>query len=414
MRFLLRNWHLKLSAILLATILYTGFVFSGTFSVATIVVPASTVNQPERSFLLSGDLGTVRVEYRIISDGLSGVLAEAFVATVDLSEYDMERAPVPQVLPIEVTALTDGIDIISVEPSTVRVQLDRLQERTVPVEVDPGTVPQGLALGNPELSAEEVEVRGPSSVVAQVDRVVARIRIDPSGIDFDEPVGLVAVDIQGQPIGAGEIDIVPEVISVQVDVEQVETTQTVPIRLQIEGAPAPGFAIEALSIEPATVTLRGLPEVLAEIDDVLTAPINLDASSADETFEVELVLPDGSRLVDDEPAVVTVSVTISPLISSRTFIVGVVCQGSGANACLPSLEQLTVTLSGPGSALSALSASNLTPILNVSGLGPGTYSVAPVLAGVPDGVDLLAITPSAVSVTIRAPATPEPSPASAP
>ncbi|HUH16960.1 MAG TPA: CdaR family protein [Methylomirabilota bacterium] len=414
MRFLLRNWHLKVSAILLATILYTGFVFSGSFSVATIEVRASTVNQPERSFLLSGDLGTVRVEYRTISDRLSGVLAEAFVATVDLSEYDMERAPAPQVLPVDVTALTDGIDIISVEPSTVRVQLDRLQERTVPVEVDPGSVPQGLALGDPELSAEEVEVRGPSSVVAQVDRAVARIRIDPSGIDFDEPVALVAVDIQGQPIGAGEIDVVPAVISVQVDVEQVETTQTIPVRPQFEGAPAPGFGIQALRIEPATVTLRGLPEVLAQLDDVLTAPINLDATSADESFEVELVLPDGSRLVDDEQSVVIVSVTITPLVASRTFVVGVVCQGSGANACIPSLEQLTVTLSGPGSALSALSASALTPILNVSGLGPGTHSVAPVLVGLPDGVDLLAITPSAVSVTIRAPATPEPSPTPAP
>ena len=37
MGFLLRNWHLKLSAVLLATVLYTGIVFSGAFDEATIL-----------------------------------------------------------------------------------------------------------------------------------------------------------------------------------------------------------------------------------------------------------------------------------------------------------------------------------------------------------------------------------------
>ena len=48
-RFLLRNWHLKLSAVLLATVLYTGLVFSGSFSDDTIELPVRQPGQPDGS-----------------------------------------------------------------------------------------------------------------------------------------------------------------------------------------------------------------------------------------------------------------------------------------------------------------------------------------------------------------------------
>ena len=68
------------------------------------------------------------------------------------------------------------------------VAIDRVEERTVPVEVDTGEVPEGLAIDEPVVSAEEVTVRGPASVVGSVDRAVARVRIDASGIDVNLPV----------------------------------------------------------------------------------------------------------------------------------------------------------------------------------------------------------------------------------
>lgn len=412
MRVLLRNWHLKLSAVLLATVLYTGLVFSGQFSESSVDVRVDDVNQPNSSQVLSSDLGTVSVRYRT-SNALSATIdAQAFVATVDLSAYDMERAPEPQVLDIVVSALPDGIEILSTDPSTVRVAIDRVETRSVPVEVDPGTIPDGLEIDDPVLSQDEVQVRGAASVVGQIDRALARIRIDASEIDFNQPVDLVAVDVAGQEVGAGLVDIEPETISVQVDVRPIETTQTVPVRPDISGTPAPGFALESLSIEPSLVTLRGLPAVLAEINEVLTEPLSIDGISADQEFEAEMVLPDGTRLADGSDAsTVTVTAGIGPSVSSRTFVVGVVCQGAGENSCLPSLDQLTVTLSGPGDTLAGLSASDLTPTLDATGLAPGTHDLGPSIGGLPEGVELLGITPGTVSVTIRAPATPEPTPA---
>lgn len=411
MRFLLRNWHLKLAAVLVATILYTGLVFSGTLSEQTIQVPITTVNQPPDSYNLSGDLGFVEVRYRTDDDAPTPG-ADAFVARVDLSQYDMADAPEPQLLDVEVSAA--GIEVLEPwTPATVRVELDRVETRSVPVEVDPGEIPDGLEIGEPELSERDaqVEVRGPASEIGRVQRAVARIAIDPSGIDFDQPVTLLPVDIEGQPVGLGRVELSPESISVRVDVEAVETTKTVPVQTAIIGTPAPGYALEALSVDPSTVTLRGLPEALTEITEVLTEPLDIGGESQTQTFEAALVLPEGTRLASAtaEP-VVTVEATIVASVGSRSFVVGVVCQGAGVNGCQPTIQQLTLTLAGPSAVLSGLEAADLTPVVDVTGLAPGLYTITPIIPDFPNGVELLQLAPATVSVRIVAPAAPTPAP----
>ncbi len=415
MRILLRNWHLKLSAILLATILYTGLVFSGSFADADLQVPVEPLNASRDTYLLTGDLGFVQVRYRTTNELVRTVPADAFRARVDLSEYDLDQAPDPQQLEVAVTTDVQGIQVLSWEPRTIRVEMDRIQERTVPVAVDTGEIPAGLEIGDPVVSEDEVTVRGPASLIEQVDRAVAFISISASGIDFNEPVMLRAVDIRGQPITTGPIEIEPETVSVQVDVEELETSRTVAVVVQLSGAPAPGFALDAFGVEPTAVVLVGTADALAGVTTVETEPLSIEGASSDQSFEARLVLPEGTRVegADEEPTV-TVTVTIVPSVSSRTFVLGVVCQGAGQNACLPGFEQISVTLSGPGDILNSLTASQITPVLDVSGLGPGSHNVSVTIGGLPDGVDLDAVSPTSVPVVIQAPAVPTPTPAPTP
>ncbi len=414
MGIILRNWHLKLSALLLATVLYTGLVFSGSFTDSSVQVRVEQFNVARDVFVLSAEPGVVEVQYRVANEQAGGVTAEDFVVAVDIGAYDLERAPEPQELPLEVRALKDGLEDLSTVPETVRVVVDRVEVRSVPVEVDRGTIPDGLEIDEPVLSDETVEVRGPAAVVRQVDRAVAFVDIPASGININEPVPLTLVDIGGQPVGAGQLEVDPEVVSVQIEVRAVETETTVAVRPNIEaGTPAPGFALEAVGVEPAYVTIIGLPEVLGAITSVTTEPITIDGLAADETFEVGLQLPDDVSLADNEPTTVTVTATIGPSVSSRTFVVGVLCTGSGDNACLPRIDEIAITLSGSGEALSALTAGDLTPTVDASGLDPGNHELTPVVSDLPEGVELVGVSPGTVPVTITAPE-PPPTPAPTP
>lgn len=408
MRLLLRNWPLKLSSVLLATVLYTGLVFSGSFSDADVQLTIGISGQPSNTAVLSGTPGAVDVTYRAPNDVAGTLSGDSFRATVDLSDYDMDRSPEPQVLPVEVVALVEEVEIVRREPATVTVEIDRLVEKRVPVVVDSGDVPDSLEIGEPITSDDEVNVRGASTLVDRVDRAVARVLIDASGIRVERTVALEPVDIDGQPVMNVQVE--PETVTVEIDVQAVESNRTVPVRPQIVGTPSPGFALASISVEPSTVTVRGLPDVLTDIEEILTEPISLDGLSEDQELELALILPDDTRLVEPDEETVAVSIVIDPSVSSRTFVVGVICEGAGENACLPGIEQVAVTVSGPGSAFAQLSAADVTPILDASGLDPGSYALTPSIAGLPDGVVLDGISPGSVPVTIVAPETPEPTP----
>lgn len=407
MAWLFRNWALKLGAVALATVLYTGLVFSGSFSEKTFPgVPVTTLDQPAGTFVLSQQLGTVDIRYRIAIDPTVRVTSDSFAVTIDLAGYDMSKAPQVQALPIRVTTVSEGVTVLSYSPRTVSVALDRLDEAQVRVAVDSGDVPEGLEIATPQLSIQTVTASGPESLVHRVDRALATVRIDQSGIDCCGQVDLVPVDIDGRRVESVELN--PSTVRVEIDVSTVETSRTVPIRPLLTGSPAAGFEVGTVSSDPSVVTLRGAPDVLAAIAEVVTEPIDLAGSKAPLRPTVALVLPPGARLADPADSETTVAVLIRETIATRTLILGVVCFGEPpGSACLPKIGQVAVTVSGTVSALDALVPANLSPVLDVTGLGPGDHVVQLTLT-LPAGVTRVSISPLSVTVTIVPPATPAP------
>ena len=409
MGWLTRNWHLKLAAIGLATVLYTGFVYSGSFTEQPFPgLQIEAINQPDGSFPLTQSLGQVNVQYRLSTNARERVTDQSFSVTVDLAGYDMDQAPQPQSLPVRVVSLQDGVDILSFRPTSVPVALDRLAQRAVRVEVDTGDVPEGLAIGTPRISHEEVTASGPQSQLGRVDLAVARVQIFESGIDVRQPqVTLVPIDIDGRQVESVELD--PATVTVEIDVRTVETSKTVPILPNLTGGPADGFEVGAVRVEPSVVTIFGLPDALQDVVSVSTEPLGLGGASDNLSLEGVLVLPRGTRLASDAETPV-INVAIVPAQGTRTYLVGVSCEGApDGSACLPQQSQLAVVLQGPVTVLNGLDASDLTPTLDASGLAPGQHQLTATFA-LPDGVELVSVSPGTVPVVIQPPSTPAPSP----
>src|SRR5512143_2694406 len=132
MGWILRNWELKLGALGLATVLYTGLVFSGSFTDSQIAgVTITRINQPNGAYVLTQELPTVEVSYRRSNQATSPITPETFPATVDLSKYDMQRSGQPQSLPVQVQSTAEGVTVQSFSPTQVNVILDQLDQSTV-------------------------------------------------------------------------------------------------------------------------------------------------------------------------------------------------------------------------------------------------------------------------------------------
>ena len=409
MGWLTRNWHLKLAALGLATILYTGFVYSGSFTDEVFPgLPVEAINQPSGAYPLTQQLGTVDVQYRLAADAPERVTADSFAVTVDLAEYDMERSPELQSLEVHVTSLQQGVEVLGFVPTTVAVALDQLAQRQVRVEIETGDVPEGLAISAPRTSHDEVIASGPESQLGRVDHAVARVQIFESGIDVREPqVPLVPVDVDGREVESVELE--PATIQVEIDVRAVETSKTVPIRPVLTGNPADGFQVNTVTVEPAVVTIFGPPDAVEAITEVTTEPLAVGGANANLELEAVLELPQGTRTAEDAAAPV-VTIVIRPSIVTRSYLVGVVCEGAPqGSACLPQQDQVSVTLRGPAGTLADLDPADLTPTLDASGLGPGSHALTPTFA-LPQGVTLVSVSPGTVTVQIVPPATPTPAP----
>ncbi len=402
-RWIFRNWHLKLGALALAVILYTGFVYSGSFSDETLPgVPVAVINQPSRTYLLTQQLTTVDVRYRLAADAPQRVTSESFAVTVDLAAYDMSAAATQQSLPVVVRPLGEGITVLTYSPASLSVSLDAVDQRSVAVGVDRGAVPDGLEAGQPQLSQRHVTATGPASLLGLVDRALARVRIDESGIDVTAQVELVPVDVDGRPIAS--VELTPAFVTVRIDVRTVLTSKTVPVRPLLVGAPARGFEVGSVRVQPPVVSLTGAPADLVSVVEVTTASLSLAGADSDLVQVLEIILPPGTVISPGGQPAVSVEVTIRAIAATRTFVTGITCVGTLAGGgCLPGVTQVAVTVGGNLRELEALDVVDVTPTIDVTGLVPGTYQLAPSVT-LPDGISLISISPDSVSVVVSGPA----------
>jgi YbbR domain-containing protein len=408
LRFVFRNWALKLSAVALAMVLFVGMVALQNAQAWSGEVPIVPVNQPSTASLI-GTLPNV-TKIRFIASPDVPITQASFRATIDLSGVAISDSA-NSLVRVQLVATDPRIQIIDFQPQQIGVTLDPIVHKTISVRVEEpaNSVPTGLTMGTQTLSVQQVEVEGAQSAVAKVAYAQALIRIDASGLDFNDDVDLVAVDAAGAAV-TGNLQLNPRTVHVQIQIGSQLRTQTLPISPVITGAPAAGYNVSAIDITPPVVGVRGQADALALLKDGVapTKGISIAGATADVSVKVALNLPAGV----DAPGVTTVSVVIhlqSPA-SSRTISVGVAPTG-GASDRIYSLSapSILVTIGGATAALDALDPSTLQATAAVAGLDVGTH-VVPLSVALPPGIKTLSINPATIQVTVGATATPSPSP----
>jgi YbbR domain-containing protein len=301
--------------------------------------------------------------------------------------------------------------ILGYDPPVITVRLDPLITKTVPIQVDHGEVPAGLNPSPPVLSVPNAVVSGPESVVRLVTGAEARVVIQPSGIDVDQTVDLVAVDVRGEVQSPVKIE--PSSVQVKISVGSGRQNKTVPVNPIVTGTPAPGFEVTSVTVSPPVVSVEGNANGLASLAAADSQPVSISGASTDLTRTVPLALPDGVDAIS--VASVSVTITLQPITGTRTFSSGIVLSGARDDRTYSlSTATVLVTVGGNAADLDALDPSSLAVVADVDGLGPGSHKVKLKLS-LPADVTLVAASPPEVTVTVAEnasapPVSPAPSP----
>ncbi|MGI8928929.1 MAG: CdaR family protein [Candidatus Limnocylindrales bacterium] len=395
--FLIRNWPLKLAAIVLATVLYSGLVLGQNVRTWTGTLRVEGL-RPSTTATLMSDLDPVtQVRYRAPLD-VGVVSPDSFRATVDLSLVEPVAGGPPVEVPVTVVAVNPLIQIVDFQPRSVGVRLDPVAARQVNVEVSLGTVPDGLALGNEQIEPSSVTVRGASSRVASVTDVIARVAIDASALNIDRDFDLIAVDANGNQVPNVQLE--PQRARIRISVARELANRSLPVVPQITGQPAPGYRITSVTVEPLVVTVSGEAAAVTLLDSAPTQPIDISGRTRDLEAMVQFALPAGVSVSGSDTAQVVV--TIAEETGTRTFQVGIVLEGQNpAYAYTPRSESVSVTLGGPIAALDAVDASQLVAVADMSSYttGGGEPDVSLTFEP-PTGLEVASVSPGSVAVVI--------------
>jgi len=329
------------------------------------------------------------------------------------------RGPGEHNVPVNVVTTRSLRLRASAEPEYLLIRLDQEITRTVALTVETtGIVPFGFEARTPQVTSRgqpvtRVTVRGPQGRVERVAMVRARVDIDRLTANYNSPRTLEPVDANGQPIAGVTVD--PATVDVLVPIISSVGLKRVPVVPSVTGVPASGYIVASVSVSPLLVTLTGSSGPLDDAENVVTEEVNITGASQTLTRTVALIPPRGTQLRFGEPTDVVVTVTIVPINRPFQVTVPASVQIMGINdGLLASLSPgiVSVTVTGSLPQLEALSSAQLLGVINVRGLGPGTYELEPTFS-LPEGVTLVPPAPR-VFVTLRMPPTLTPEPLATP
>ncbi len=393
------NWPLKVTALGLAVVLYAGITLSESTRSWTGPVPIEVLNAPIGGALLD-DPGVVeRIEFRAADEIADALTNDSFRASIDLSGVVPRPGAEPIEVPVDVFPLDPRVRVVDYSPPGVTVRIDEVVSRIMPVIIDHGPLAEGIEMGPIISEPNQVDVIGASSRLRNVRSVEGRFVVDASGINIDEDIALEAFDEVGALVPG--IDIEPASVRVQADVARQLAYATVPIIPELVGEPAYGKRVDNVSVVPAAVTVSGENPAVRQLQAISTEPLDISGQDVELVAEVPLAFPEEVTSPGEE--LVTVLVTFTEALGSRSYEVGTALTGAQPDLTYRVEEpSVSVVVSGPVAQLDELEADELIVEIPVEGLEVGDNEVMPIVQ-TPRGTSVVRLTPATVRVTVAHP-----------
>lgn len=314
---LMNNIGLKILAFLAAGLLWLLVVnIDDPVTSATYQdVPVTVINQEvlaeeQQTFQIVDDTQTVDVTVTARRKILNRIQKEDITATADMRELTLKTQ-----IPITVTVA--GYDSVEAEayPRNLQVKLEDEELKNFPiVPKTTGTVRDGYVLGDIEAVPENVSIRGPKSVVDQIDRVEATVNV--SGLSQDDVLTsrLMLYDDEGDEIDQSLLanNLGDEGVSVSVKLYQ---TKNVPITFDTSRiTAAEGYEFTGITYEPEEIQITGSEKALRSVAEIRIPEEALALSGLTEKTEqvvdISDYIPDDVRLADENAGSVAVIITV--------------------------------------------------------------------------------------------------------
>jgi len=189
-----RTWGLRLLALGIALGIWFNASLQDRLASSERLVEASVSYNHPQGFMIINPVSTLNVRLSGSKKAIRRLNPQTVDVTVELSQRQEGMVTI-NLGPENVTA-PEGLEVVSIEPASIRVELEReVTQRVTVVAKLTGEPAAGALVGEPEIFPNQVLVTGPDSMVSRIDHLsTIPISLDGRAITFEQTVPMVAPD----------------------------------------------------------------------------------------------------------------------------------------------------------------------------------------------------------------------------
>jgi len=328
-------------------------------------------------------------------------------AWIDLSGL----GPGTHTVDVHVQPLHNPVRVLSYNPTRIEITLEQLATQEFPVRlIRRGSPAIGYQADATVFSPETVTISGPASGVSKVKDVQVILDLNQASENINRVLDVLALD--QNELAVEDVTILPSQVTVSQQITRLGGYRNVVIKVTTAGQPAAGYRLTNVSVSPPNVTVfSNNPQLVDSLPGfVETSPLDLTGVKDDVEVRLPLNLPKGVSVVGDQAVAVQVGVAA---IEDSITLSGVLIEVTGLS---PELEtklsptSVDVIVSGPVLLLDKLGPRDIKVTIDLTGVVPGTYQLAPRVSLSIDELRVESILPGSIEVIVEPAPTPTPTP----
>ncbi|WP_346915937.1 CdaR family protein [Clostridium sp.] len=316
-----------------------------------------------------------------------------FTLVADLQGYAL--TPGENKVQVKVKESSPGVSVVNSDGLLMDVDVDTLADRHVNVTSEiVGKVAEGYYNDDSVISPNSVKISGPQRYLDQVVGAVAQVDITNASEDIDKSCKVTLVNSDEKEVSG--LSVYPESVQVKVKIKK---GKYLGVKVQTTGTAAPGVTIVSMEAAPKSIEVAGASELIDQIKDINTAPIDISKITESTTIDANLIIPEGVHSVNNEQAV-KVKFTVKKY-SEKTLSIPISYPNLGENLTLEnSTPTLKLTITGEESELNKVSEDTVKATVDLKGLTEGSHEAKVQVSGIPNTVQVKSQTPENVTITI--------------
>jgi len=266
-------------------------------------------------------------------------------------------------VPIDVE-LPSGLSLGALSQSTVQVYCDEKASAVVDVraKITSFTMASRLEMGELEPEYDTILVTGPRETLDTVDYALLTLEFGEISSSVTASGNLVLFDKNGNRIDNPYLRLSRSEVTVKVPVY---TTRTLPLKAAYKY----GFFNEDnvdITVQPAKLTVRGDPEVLDRMTEIVAATLDEKKIIGDVTQQVQLELPETVEAVDGTENV-TIRIAHKNTYTSMFNVTDIDVIGASGIKYNVLDKYIAVTVRGTLEQLRVLRSSDFSAVIDLSG-----------------------------------------------